>query len=100
MLTTQSFGSVAYYASKRLRSVVDMRAVLTSMLGTGFGFLQMFGTKGDWSVIDPDWGEAYISPEWLLNRATPQWEVLLYRTRANEDNQDVVILRRRDAGSP
>ena len=100
MLTTHSFGSVAYYASKRLRSVVDMRAVLTSMLGTGFGFLQMFGTKGDWGVIDPDWGEAYISPEWLLNRATPQWDVLLYRTRANEDNQDVVILRRRDIGSP
>ena len=57
MLTTHSFGSVAYYASKRLRPVVDMRAVLTSMLGTGFGFLPMFGTKGDWGIIDPDWGE-------------------------------------------
>lgn len=96
ILTTHSFGSVAYYTGKKLRAIVDMRAVLSSMLVTGFGFLQVFGKRGDWGIIDPDWGEAYISPEWLLNGTTPEWEVLLYRTRANEDNQDLAILRNRD----
>ncbi|TMC54716.1 MAG: class I SAM-dependent methyltransferase [Chloroflexi bacterium] len=99
ILTTHSFGSVAYFTSKGLRAIEDMRTVLSSMLVSGFGFLGVFGKSGDWGIVDPDWGEAYISPEWLLNSVTPQWEVLLYRTSANEDNQDLAILRKRDVAA-
>jgi SAM-dependent methyltransferase len=95
ILTTHSFESIAYYASRKLRSPADLRMVLESMLATGFGYLPVFDGRGDWGIVSPDWGEAYISPEWLLDQLTPQWEVLLYRSGANEGNQDVMVLRKR-----
>lgn len=95
IITVHSFGSVAYFASRKMRATVDMRAVLASMLDSGFAFIPVFARGGDWGIFDPEWGEAYMSQEWLLNTVTPRWEILLYRTSANEENQDLVVLRKR-----
>lgn len=95
ILTTHSFHSVAYYHQRRLRDLSLLRKTLISLVSTGFDFAAIFGTTGDWGVVNPEWGEAYISAEWLLNKVTPGWEVVLYRSGANEENQDVVVLRRR-----
>jgi SAM-dependent methyltransferase len=98
VVTAHSFASVTYYAKNRLRAPEDLRSVLASMLISGVGFLPVFARRGDWGIVDADWGESYISPEWLLNVATPNWDVLLYRSGANEGNQDVAVLRRRGDG--
>jgi SAM-dependent methyltransferase len=95
ILTTHSLQSIAYYHQKHLRALDDLEKTLVDLEGTGFHFFDVFGEKGDWGIVNSEWGEAYISAEWLLNRVTPRWEVALYRTGANEDNQDVVVLRRR-----
>jgi SAM-dependent methyltransferase len=95
VLTTHSLQSVAYYHQRRLRALDQLQWTLVSLVSSGFHFFDVFGTAGDWGVVNSEWGEAYISAEWLLNRVTPHWEVALYRTGANEDNQDLVVLRRR-----
>ena len=30
-----------------------------------------FGEGGDWGVVNPDWGTAFLSPEWLLDATLP-----------------------------
>lgn len=95
ILTTHSLHSVAYYHQRRLRPLDQLQKALVSLVSSGFHFVDRFGPAGDWGIVNSEWGEAYFSAEWLLNRVTPRWEVALYRTGANEDNQDVVVLRRR-----
>jgi len=65
------------------------------MLSSGFYFWDCFGIAGDWGVTGPDWGEAFISPEWIGNMLPPRWEMLMFATAANLGNQDLVVLRSR-----
>jgi SAM-dependent methyltransferase len=95
IFTIHSLQSVAYNHQRRTRDVVDLEKVLDSLVTSGFHYIDIFGTKGDWGVVNSEWGEAYISADWWLNRITPEWELVLYRLGANEGNQDVLVLRRR-----
>jgi hypothetical protein len=54
----------------------------------------VFGEKGDWGVVDRDWGLAFFTPEWLLGQVTPEWALRVYRVGAAYGNQDVYVLER------
>jgi SAM-dependent methyltransferase len=60
----------------------------------GHCFWEVFGKKGDWGVVDRDWGLAFFTPEWLLANVTPAWSVRSYRIGRAHDNQDVYLLER------
>ena len=63
---------------------------------TGFetsGFTDEFGETGDWGVVNPAWGSAFVSPEWLLSKLCPTWRVLEFAPGRNQVNQDVYVLQ-------
>jgi hypothetical protein len=51
---------------------------------SGFWYAKVFGEDGDHGVINPAWGMAYMTPEWLLSRLLPAWRALLYEPCALE----------------
>ena len=55
----------------------------------------MFGEEGDEGVIAEDWGLAFFTPEWLMERITPGWSVTMYRLGRADGNQDAFALQRR-----
>lgn len=60
----------------------------------GHCFWDVFGTTGDWGVVDPGWGLAFFTPEWLLSQITPMWSLRLYRIGRAQGNQDIYLLER------
>jgi hypothetical protein len=61
----------------------------------GHCFWDVFGKRGDWGVVDSDWGLAFFTPEWLLEHVTPAWTVGEYRIGRALGNQDLYVLERR-----
>jgi hypothetical protein len=55
----------------------------------------VFGDRGDDGVVASDWGLAFFTPEWLMERVTPAWAVTHYRIGRADGNQDAFALRRR-----
>jgi SAM-dependent methyltransferase len=93
VLTTHGYDSLAYLARRRLRSRAALMSVREDLYLNGFAFLDTFGEAGDWGIVSPDWGDAFISAEWLLAKA-PQFDVVDFAGGRNEGNQDVWVLRR------
>lgn len=95
ILTTHGPQSVAYYGENALRSRDELAQIRRAMHQIGFYFKPEFGESGDWGVLHPEWGTAYISPEWMLRETRAAWRLESFRAGGNEDNQDVFVLERR-----
>ena len=94
VFTTHGFTSVAHYVTAGLRPPQQSQEILDALFREGWWYLGEFGAAGDWGVVDPDWGTAFVSPEWLLTQLLPQWRVLEYAAGRNQENQDVFVLQR------
>lgn len=93
VLTTHGIHSIAYYA--RRDGDRDLRAIFEALYRDGFFYFDVFDPEeGDWGVKSTGWGMAFMTPEWLQARLTPDWSVPLYRPGAIEGNQDLYVLRR------
>jgi SAM-dependent methyltransferase len=82
------------YIEQRLgdRWVVDSAERLER---DGHCFWSVFGEQGDEGVVASDWGLAFFTPEWLMERVTPAWTITQYRIGRADGNQDAFALRRR-----
>ena len=60
----------------------------------GSWYAPEFGAAGDWGVVNPAWGTAFLSAEWMLTNLLPHWRVLEFAPGRNQENQDVYVLRR------
>ena len=76
VLTTHGYQTIEHYrrygiptASKR-RPVPELSAIRDALDSTGFCFVPVFDEEGDWGLVNPEWGMAYMTPEWL-RRAGP-----------------------------
>lgn len=94
VLTTHGLGSVGYYAVRSVRSVQQSDEIIGDLYRRGTWYAPEFGEKGDWGVVNPAWGTAFLSPEWLLDKLTPRWRVLEFSVARNQENQDVYVLQR------
>ncbi len=92
--TTHGWTSVAFYAMLELRTPEQSREIADALYGRGWWYAAEFGEEGDWGVVDPGWGTAFVSPEWMLTQLCPRWNVLEFEPGRNQDNQDVYILQR------
>lgn len=92
--TTHGPQSVAFYGAEGLRTSDQLAEILDSLYDSGYWYAPEFGDKGDWGVVNSDWGTSFVSAEWMLDNLTPDWEVVEYATARNERNQDVYVLRR------
>ncbi len=94
MLTTHGFTSVAFYATRELRTTSQSDEILGALYERGWWYVPEFGEQGDWGVVNSEWGTAFLSPEWLLAELCPAWRVLEFAPGRNQDNQDVYVLQR------
>lgn len=92
--TTHGLTSIALYAALELRTPEQSREIADALYSRGWWYAAEFGEEGDWGVLNPDWGTAFVSPEWMLTQLCSRWHVLEFAPGRNQDNQDVYVLRR------
>jgi SAM-dependent methyltransferase len=95
--TVHGLQSVAYYSEQGARPPRQLDQIRRDLYRRGFWFAPEFGAEGDHGVIHPQWGSAFMSPEWLLRTVSDRWELVHYGVGRNAGNQDLVILRRPQA---
>ncbi len=94
VMTTHGLTSVEHYLDSGARSAEQSREIAAALYTRGWWYRAEFGEQGDWGVVDPAWGTAFLSPEWVLTQLCPRWRVLEYAPGRNQDNQDVYVLQR------
>jgi SAM-dependent methyltransferase len=90
VFTAHGLGAVAHFV--RAGTLPHASRAVRGLLVHGHWFRSRFGAEGDWGVVDPEWGEAYLTPEWVLR--LPGWRVLLYEPARLQGNQDLYVLKR------
>jgi len=94
VLTTHGYHSIAHYARNGLRTREQLAEIGAELYARGFWFAPEFGEAGDWGIKSPQWGTAFLTPEWLLRTACPAWDVAAFHPGRAEGNQDVYVLER------
>lgn len=93
LITFHGLNSIFFYASNKLRSIESMDEAYDHLVEDGFHFMNIFGEEGDWGIVNPDWGEAFLTLDWLLTRIEPRWLLRHYLRGIVEGNQDLLILQ-------
>ena len=100
VLTTHGAQSIVHTSARGRALARAARArCATRSVEDGFWYAAEFGEQGDHGVANPEWGTAFLSPEWLLAKLEPR----LARLRSSgpgrvEDNQDLYVLERELGG--
>jgi SAM-dependent methyltransferase len=94
--TTHGPQAIAHYHGNGMRSDEQLTDIRKGLWDHGYWYAAEFGDKGDWGVVNSEWGTAFQSPEWFLQQLTPKWEFVEYAIARNHTNQDVYVLRRAD----
>ena len=94
VLTTQGWHSIAHEAQAGQRSREQLTAVCERLHQEGFWYVPDFKKRGDHGIVDPDWGTAFLTAEWLLAKACPPWTARLFAPGRVEANQDLYVLQR------
>jgi SAM-dependent methyltransferase len=101
ILTTHGLNACVWFSYYRDHAIESrlgpgwITATARRLQQDGHAFWNVFGSKGDFGVIDSDWGLAFFTPEWLAEHATPRWAVKKYRIGRADGNQDTFALERR-----
>ncbi len=94
VVTTHGLSSVEHYAQSGLRTADQSAEIAAALYARGSWYAPEFGEHGDWGVVNPAWGTAFLAPEWILAKLLPRWQVLEFAPGRNQGNQDVYVLRR------
>lgn len=94
LMTTHGMQSVAAYASEGLRPAEQCREIREALYRGGCWYTPEFGESGDAGVMNPQWGTAFLSAEWMLANLCPHWRVLEFGPGRNQGNQDLYVLQR------
>jgi SAM-dependent methyltransferase len=92
--TVHGLQSIAYHGERGGRPARQLEQIRRELYRRGFWFAPEFGAAGDHGVVHPEWGNAFMSPEWLLRTISDRWELLHYAVGRNSGNQDLIVLRR------
>jgi SAM-dependent methyltransferase len=92
--TTHGLASISHYVEHGLRSVGQSLEIADALYARGEWYAPEFGSSGDWGVVNPAWGTAFLSAEWMLTKLLPGWRVVEFAPGRNQENQDVYVLRR------
>lgn len=94
VMTTHGTTTIVHDVGNGLRDAEQGDEIRLAISESGSWYHEEFGEEGDWGVVNPDWGTAFLSAEWVLAHACPAWQVLDFAPGRNAENQDVWVLRR------
>jgi hypothetical protein len=85
---------VRYYSSKNTIPTSNIKEVEEDLKTKGHHFDDFFGAKGDWGVVNSEWGHAYLSPAWMERAIKGKFKSIHLCLGCEQDNQDIWVLRR------
>ena len=94
VFTTHGWTSLAFAAEMGQRPLKECVEIERALYRDGCWFLDPFGEAGDWGVVNPLWGSAFLTPEFVLEQLCPSWRVVEFVAGRNQNNQDVYVLAR------
>jgi SAM-dependent methyltransferase len=95
LLTTHSWDTLGMGLRRDALSRETIAEAAEALIATGHHFIDVFGEQGDWGVVDPGWGNAYMTLEWLMANTQGRWSARLLWPGYLDANQDVIVLERR-----
>jgi SAM-dependent methyltransferase len=95
LLTTHGWDTLAMGLRRGDLGRETVAAAAEALITEGHHFVDVFGAEGDWGVVDPGWGNAYMTLDWLMARTQGAWSARLLWPGCLDGNQDVVVLERR-----
>jgi SAM-dependent methyltransferase len=69
--------------------------VATALYAGGYAFVGAYGKQGHHRLATPDWGEAFMTAEWVLRELCPDWRILHFEVGWVEGNLDLYVAQRR-----
>jgi SAM-dependent methyltransferase len=94
VMTTHGTTTIEHDAARELRTPEQLAGIADALATHSTWYGAEFGEAGDWGVMNPDWGTAFVTAEWVLAHLLPQWQVVEFAPGRNAGNQDVYVLRR------
>jgi SAM-dependent methyltransferase len=94
VFTAHGPATLAYDASHALRPLEECAEIERALYRDGRWFIDCFGVAGDWGVVNPSWGNSFITPEFVLEQLCPLWRVVEFVAGRNQERQDVYVLAR------
>lgn len=91
VFTLHSIYSLLWSCKNRTRKPDNIERMYRAMCHQGFYFEAMQIEEG--LPLNPDWGNLYMTIEWLMDRIQDRWDVLLYQPGRNQHNQDLLVLK-------
>jgi SAM-dependent methyltransferase len=95
LITTHGWDTLATQHRRGDFSPGKLSEVAQGLVLTGHAFLDVFGEAGDWGVKDPQWGNGYMTLDWLVAQTVRDWDLATYWPGHVDQVQDVIVLRRR-----
>jgi len=94
VLTTHGWTALAYDARNARRPLAECVEIERALSREGHWFIDPFGEAGDWGVVNPLWGSAFVTADFLSEQLCPLWRVVEFVPGRNQHNQDVYVLAR------
>jgi SAM-dependent methyltransferase len=94
VVTTHGWTALAYDARLARRPEHELAEIERALTRDGHWFIDPFGEAGDWGVVNPRWGSAFVTADFLAEQLCPSWRVVEFVPGRNQDNQDVYVLAR------
>jgi SAM-dependent methyltransferase len=94
VLTSHGWDSVAYARGNDQRGEAGSEAISRSLCERSFWYRPEFRSRADHGLINPEWGTAFFTAEWLLDETRAGWDVAALFPGIVESNQDLYVLRR------
>ena len=95
LITTHGISSITYYAQTQQRPLWQLEEIDAALTRTGHWYASEFGESGDHGIVNPEWGTAFLTPDWLTSRTSSAWTLVASHPARNAGNQDVLVLARR-----
>jgi len=95
VLTTHGFDCLSTLLRRDHISRDSAVSAAQGMVRDGHFFIDVFGPDGDWGVKDAEWGNAYLTLDWLMSRTNGAWNLRLVWNGGLDQTQDVIVLERR-----
>jgi SAM-dependent methyltransferase len=94
LITAHGLTALSYFVEHGVLDEYDARMFREKLADRGFAFHATFATDADWGIQSTEWGDAYLTPEWLLTHACPAWHIVEYGAGRDQGNQDVYVMKR------
>ncbi len=95
VITTHGEQTITHSHAEGIRPASRLAEVRDALFAHGYWYAAEFGEGGDHGADQQGWGTSFLTAEWLLARATPEWHVAFFRPGRAEGNQDLFVLEPR-----